>query len=209
MYDTRRIIGKFFEHKVIQLFDLVIADSEDSGRVPDLISRDGSFYVEVKSSAYNNGGVINENQLNRFNKKIQAKNSRRFYAFGYHSITKNIQEQFPTEQELSEALSIRSLYLFPFSIVRAYFSHNTKINTPKHQSFVQLREKQAERIFTRDEDIWRCLRLNPKYYRPLNLHDKVKIMTRNGRLEQQILDSFHPEFIAQTGAIPCSLLRFV
>jgi hypothetical protein len=195
MYDSRRVIGKFFEHKVIQLFDLAIADSEDSGRVPDLVSRDGSFYVEVKSSAYNNGGVINENQLNRFNKKIQAKTSRRFYAFVYHPIAKNIQEQFPTEQELSEALSIRSLYLFPFSIVRAYFSHNPKIKTPKHQSFVQLRENQAQRIFAGDEDIWQCLRLNPKHYRPLNLHDKVKIMTRNGHLEQQILDSFHPEFI--------------
>ncbi|MFH0831490.1 MAG: hypothetical protein V1886_01325 [archaeon] len=51
MYQAKIVVGDFFEQKVMQLFDLVRADSHAFGEVPDLVSRDGSFFVEVKASA--------------------------------------------------------------------------------------------------------------------------------------------------------------
>ncbi|MFH0830402.1 MAG: hypothetical protein V1887_04570 [Candidatus Aenigmatarchaeota archaeon] len=50
-----RVVGNFFEDKVAQIFNM--ADTGDPG-LPDKVSRDGSFYVEVKASAYDNGDVI-------------------------------------------------------------------------------------------------------------------------------------------------------
>jgi hypothetical protein len=147
MYEPRRIVGDFFEQRVMRLFDLVLADAESSGTVPDLVSKDCSFFVEVKASAYDNGGVINRTQLHRFSEDISV---RRFYAFVYHSISRHMTKEYPTPRRLKCALDLRSLYLFPFSIVKAHFEKSRKRIHPKHDDFVQLRESLAQAIFEGD-----------------------------------------------------------
>lgn len=192
MKDARGIVGDFFEKKIMNIFDLIRTDVNALGHVPDLMSKDGSFFVEVKASAYDNGGVINKTQLFRFDKEI---NIRRFYAFPYHSINKHMQIYYPTEKELRNALDLRSLYLFPFSIVKAYFEKSKKRIHPKHDDFVQLDEKSSKRIFQEDLQLWRFLDLDKDKYVLTELHERIKLTTREGYLEQQIKNSFHSEFI--------------
>lgn len=191
-FEVRPVVGDFFEEKVKRLFDLIRIDSTAFGIVPDLISPDYSFYVEVKASAYSNGGVIKRGQLYRFEEGI---NIRRFYAFAYHSISKDMRIDYPTERELREALSLRSLFLFPFSVVKAYFEMSKKRKHPKCEDFVQLREFFAVAVFNGEQDAWSFLNLRKGDYRMTRPHEKIHIMTRRGYLEQQILDSFHPEFV--------------
>jgi hypothetical protein len=194
MYYPRQIVGNFFEEKVMQLFDLTCADTEKSGEVPDLVSRDGSFFVEVKGSSFNNGGVIKRNQLYKFDKHI---NVRRFYAFAYHSIDthRSMQRDYPTPNRLKQALDFRSLYLFPFSIVKAYFEGNQEEENPKRDYFVKLREDVAQAIFEGDKTTWIKLGLKSSQYDRVSAHEKVHIVTRQGHLEKQILDSLRLEFV--------------
>ncbi len=192
MYNTTQIVGDFFERKVGRIFDLERTDPNALGVVPDLISKDGSFYVEVKASAYNNGGVINRGQLYRFDKGIDV---RRFYAFAYHPIAGHMQRDYPTAKGLRRALDLRSLFLFPFSITKAHFENSKKRRHPKHDDFVQLRESLAKKIFGLDEEVWEHLGLGKESYKITRPHEKIHIITREGYLEQQILDLFHPELI--------------
>ena len=101
MYHTTKIVGDFFEQEVMRLFRLVRTDPNASGILPDLVSGDNSFFVEVKASAYNNGGVINRGQLYRFDKDVDR---RRFYAFAFHPISRHMQRDYPTEKKLRSAL---------------------------------------------------------------------------------------------------------
>jgi hypothetical protein len=190
IYNPKNIIGDFFEKKVAGLFDLVLADASNSP--PDLVSRDGSFYVEVKASAYNNGGVINGSQLSRFDESVAV---RRFYAFAYHSLGKDIQRNYPSENLLLSALDLRSLFLFPFSIVKAHFDAFPKKYDSSGSEFVQLRENVAKKIFCGDETVWDALDISVKDYNAVMAHENVYIVTRNGNLEQNLLKSFNPENI--------------
>ncbi|MFH1365387.1 MAG: hypothetical protein ABIH28_02275 [archaeon] len=192
MYNTTQIVGDFFEQKLMNLFELIRTDSKALGIVPDLISKDDSFYVEVKASAYDNGGVINMGQLYRFDRKIDI---RRFYAFAYHSINRHMQRDYPTEKELRKALNLKSLFLFPFSITKAHFERCQKRHHPRHDTFVQLKESLAQRIFEEEDKIWKHLGLEQKNYKMTKPHEKINIITREGYLEQQILNLFHPEFL--------------
>jgi hypothetical protein len=191
-FDPRRAIGGFFEAKAARMFGLEWADVMALGHIPDLVSKDRSFFIEVKSSAYDNGGVINMGQLRRFDREITA---RRFYAFAYHSINRGMAKDFRTEKALRDALAIRSLYVFPFSIVRAHFEKSWKIRNSRHDTYVQLRESLAKRIFSKDAKAWEALGLDRGQYNAVSPHEKVHIMTRSGYLEQQLLDSFNPESI--------------
>jgi hypothetical protein len=192
MYSATQIVGDFFEKKVMGIFELERTDPHALGVAPDLVSRDGSFYVEVKASAYNNGGVINKRQLYGFDEDIEV---RRFYAFVYHSIAGHMQRDYPTEKMLRNALDLRSLFLFPFSITKAHFENSKKRKNPKHDDFVQLRESLAQRIFRLDEKAWEHLGLKMSDYNMIRPHEKINIVTRSGHLEQQILDSFYPELV--------------
>lgn len=191
MYNAKNIVGDFFEERVMKIFDLIRTDPNQTGILPDLASRDGSFYVEVKSSAYYNGGVINERQLLGFDEMV---NARRFYAFVYHSI-RNMEKNYPTGEELRDALDLRSIYMFPFSITMAHFNKSHKRTPPNHDCFVQLNESFAGSIFNHDAGAWEHLELENKEYVPSKPHEKVHILTREGNLEKEILESFHPEFV--------------
>jgi len=192
MYEPRLVVGAFFEQKLIEIFDWKLADTKNEGEVPDLVSRDGSFFVEVKASAYNNGGVIKRTQLYTFDRSVRV---RRFYAFAYHSISRlvSMAKEYPTEEKLREALDLRSLYLFPFSIVKAHFEKSRKRTNPRHDDFVQLRESLAQKIFDSDEETWARLGLPRRKYRMTQPHEKVHIITREGYLENEILESLRLE----------------
>jgi hypothetical protein len=192
MYNARKAVGDFFEEKITEIFNLIRIDPRSLGNVPDLISEDGSFFVEVKASSYSNGGVINREQLFRFDKEIAIK---RFYAFAYHSINRDMEKDYLDKTKLRKALDLRSLYLFPFSIVKAYFENTPKRINPKHDVFVQLREKQADEIFNGNINEWNKLDLCFLDYKQAEPHEKIHILTRNGNLEKEILESIRYEKI--------------
>ncbi len=176
----------------MQLFDLTRTDPHALGFVPDLVSKDNFFYVEVKASAYDNGGVINKHQLYRFDERIET---RRFYAFVYHSINRNMERDYKTEEDLRNALDLRSLFLFPFSIAKAHLEKSKKTTHPKHDDFVQIRESLAQKIYDGVEDVWKHLNLETKDYKRTKPHEKIHIITKEGHLEKEILRSFHVESI--------------
>lgn len=190
MKNVTQIVGDFFERRVRRIFELERTDPRALGNVPDLISKDSSFYVEVKASAYTNGGVINREQLYRFDEDIEI---RRFYAFVYHSIASNMQRDYPTPEKLRKALDLRSLFLFPFSITKAHFENSKPRKHPRHDDFVQLKESLAHSIFSLDDDVWEHLGLKKEDYKMIKPHKRVFIVTREGYLENEILGSFHPE----------------
>ena len=103
-----------------------------------------------------------------------------------------MQATYQTEKALRKALELRSLFLFPFSIVRAYFERTPVRTTPGHDDFVQLDEKHALLIFSKQEEMWERLGLPAGTYKASQPHEKVHIMTREGNLEQEILGSFNP-----------------
>jgi hypothetical protein len=208
-YNPQQVVGEWGEEGVRVLFDLKVADPQGRGNVPDLASREEAFYVEVKSSAFNNGGVINKGQLYRFDRIV---NARRFYAFVFHSVTDNMRETFPTKADLLAALDLRSLYILPFSIVKAHFDGSKKRRTAKHDDFVQLNEAQARAIFDQDRKTWARLNLMLFAQRGLTggigeykaiiphkkgvrQHRNIHIVTREGHLEKELLASFHPELL--------------
>lgn len=188
MPNGQKVVGEWGETQAILMFDLIKTRRCD---VPDLVSQDGSFYVEVKASCYGNGGVINRGQLEFFNEVMYP---RRFYLFPYHS-QQDLEARFATEDEMKAALDLRSVFMFPYSIVNAHF-HTSKIRAPrKHDCFVQMPEKTARDIFGGDYRSWRKLGLDRERYKFSQPQDKVHIVTREGYLEQQILDSFHPKSV--------------
>ncbi len=189
-YDPRVIVGDWGESIVRNAFDLRETEDDD---MPDLVSKDGSLYVEVKTTAFNNGGVIKGRQLTRFDEII---NTRRFYAFVFHSLTGNMGRTYPNEERLYAALSLKSIYLLPFSIVEAHFHNTKKKPYPDGDVFVQLNEKQAEHIFSGDYGIWKVsLNLSPTAYSRKELHERVTLVTRNAMLEDRITKAFKPEVI--------------
>ncbi len=193
MYNPQKVVGRWGEDTVMPAFNLERADRNMLGNVPDLISKySPKFYVEVKTSAYNNGGVINREQLFRFDEEV---NTRRFYVFVNHSITKNMQRNYSSAKKLMEALDVRSMYWFPFSIVKAHFINSKATTTEKHDDYVQLDESQAEDIFKGKRAMWQHLGLDKQNYKKLKLNEKVKLITRDGNLEEQISTSFRPEFL--------------
>jgi len=192
MYSSKKIVGDFFEERVVNLFDLVRIDENGVGLTPDLVSKKGEFFVEVKGSAYNNGGVIKQRQLYRFDRDIAV---RRFYAFGFHSIASDMERLYPNEERLKKALDVRSVFLFPFSIVKAHYERSKKRYHHQVDFFVQLRESLAQAIFSGDSDAWKHLGIESGGYKKSQPHKKVHILTTDGALEKKILTNFHPEFL--------------
>ncbi len=180
------IVGNLFEKKVKNLFGSSSPIINNPNTVPDIIFN--SFCIEVKASSYTNGGVINKRQLFRYDKKT---NKKRFYAFAYHSILKDMRKNYPTQEALEDALDLKSLFLFPFSIVKAYFNNSPKRKNPRHDTFVQLIESKAGNIFGGDKQTWAHLKLCYDCYKPISPHERIHILTKNGHLEEKILSSFN------------------
>lgn len=182
MYNPQLVVGNFFEEKIARMFGLARQDSFAEGKKPDLKAEDCSFVVEVKASAYNNGGVIKGNQLLRFS---EDESSKRFYAFAYHSITESMTEKYPSEDELREVLDLRSLYIIPFSIVKAFYEAKNPRKYGTKNDFVQIRENMAHSIFTGKPQIWKTLNLPDGDYKRW-FSENIYVITRKGALEEKI-----------------------
>ncbi len=199
-YSPSNVVGDYFEDYACRVFDLDRNDPKLVGNVPDLMAKDGSFFVECKAASFKNGGVIKEEQLFRFNKDISV---RRFYVFVFHPICENMHQNYPTARRLRNAFDRSSgqfqTYLFPLSIVLAHFDKTHKrIKYPGmtyEDKFCQLRYRPAQKIFQLDSGEFFRLGLDPKQYQQRELHERVHILTRQGHLEDKLLGSFHPEFL--------------
>jgi hypothetical protein len=162
---------------------LVSSESKD---LPDLRSKDRSFWVEVKAGGIKNCGVIKQKQLFRYDKKLYQK---RFYSFCFHPLKGNLRDQYPSPKALKKALYLHSLYLFPFSIVQAHF-HNSTINSyPGDDFVVKMRLNHAQNIFNKHPEEWHRLSLNPAEYKFVQPFEKINIITREGNLENEILSA--------------------
>lgn len=190
-YNTQQVVGDFFENRVSQIFGLARTDRELQGNVPDLFSGKNNFYMEVKASSYTNGGVIKIGQLTRFQRRL---NERMFFAFPYHSITRNMAKSYPTEELLREALDLRSLHVMPFSLIMAHFKKSNP-RPYKRESFVQMKESMALGIFSGEPEMWQMLGLEKREYKMTKPHSRVFLITQRGKLEEELIASLHPEFI--------------
>ena len=193
-YQTTRVVGNFYEGLVGSLFNCKRLDINFSGKLPDLVSSGQLFYIEVKASAFHNGGVINKGQLYGFGDWLQG---TLFYSFAYHSTPKgvNLGKTYETEGELVQALDLRSLFLFPYSIVKAHFETSPVKTNLNHDDFVQLRECPASKIFGFDQATWCKLGLKKERYKTHKPHSRVNIITEHDYLTEQILDSLNLEII--------------
>lgn len=190
-YDPRKAVGTWGEPVVQYAFDLLSTDNEE---LPDYVSKDGAFYVEVKTSAFDNGGIIKSRQLAKFDETV---NERRFYAFAFHNISTrvNLGKTYKTIGLLYSALCLKSLYLLPYSVVKAHFSKSCKRPHPNRGEFVQLDEKQAEDIYQGEYGTWANLELMTMGYCRTKLHERVKLITRGGMLEHRIRNAFNQRII--------------
>lgn len=191
MKDSRTIIGKFLQEKVRKSFGLKESKKEIGKILPDLYHPKGIYTMEVKTSAYNNGGVINMKQLYSIDKQTQ---DIRFYAFIFHPLTK-VEGVYQTEFGLKRALCTKSLFILPFSITKAHFENSKLRRNEKHDSYVQLTESQAFEIFNEDKSVWERLQLSPQSYKMTNLHERVKLITREGNLEEVMINDFNLEHL--------------
>ncbi|MBD3303802.1 hypothetical protein GF343_01535 [Candidatus Woesearchaeota archaeon] len=197
-YDPRRVVQIWGEAIVKDAFNLI--ETEDNN-LTDQKSKDGAFFVEVKTSAYNNGGVIKGKQLTKFDTTV---NARRFYAFVFHNTSTkvNMGRTYSTERRLYAALTLQSLYLIPFSIVAAHFDASKKQPYPPDDVYVQLNEKHAKHIFSGDYGIWKIsLGLSPAAYSGKELHERVRLITNNRVLESRITKEFNPAVIEKAAKI--------
>jgi len=169
--DPKQVIGQYFEGYVRVIFDLVCTGKKE---LPDLVSKDGLFYVEVKSS--NGGSVIKEAQLKRFNEITDA---RRSYALCFHPLT-NIEETCPEEGGLIYALNTceKYVYLFPFSVIKAHFEAGPKQTYREADGFVHFRQNQARDIFDKNVDAWDRLGLDMSDYNTESDCPRIYILKR-------------------------------
>jgi hypothetical protein len=191
MYNAKVIVGDFFEKKAICLFDLKKEEYSKRKGLPDLVSKDNSFRVEVKASGSYNGGVINEKQLNKFNANT---NCDYFYLFGFHSINKNMKKNHRDKNKLITALdeNMSSFYLFPSNIVNAHFNTTILRKTPHHDCFVQICESFAKKIFYFDNQTWDIFNIEKNNYKTTKPHEKIHILTKKTFLEEKIINSISP-----------------
>jgi len=86
--------------------------------------------------------------------------------------------------------------------VAAHFDASKKKPYKGDDVFVQLDEKHAEHIFSGDYGIWKVsLGLSPTSYSRKELHKMVRLITRNGNLEEKLAKSFDPEIIETAARI--------
>jgi hypothetical protein len=198
MYNPSNVVGDYFEDYACRVFGLDRTDPKLLGNVPDLMAKDGSFFVECKVSSFKNGGVVKGEQLFRFDREISVK---RFYVFIYHPVCEKMEDNYPTERKLRNAfdrsLNLVQVYLFPLSIVLAHYAREPKsVKYPGRSyevQFCKLKYKQAQGIYRLDPEMFSTLSLDPKQYQQKELHERVHVLTRQGHLEDKLVGSFHLE----------------
>ncbi len=202
IWNPSNVVGDYFERRISRLFGLIRMDVNEEGLVPDFRARDQSFYVECKASSRksSSGGVIKGEQISRFLDEIEQ---RRFYALAFHPIIDKMVSAYPTARRLKNALAKTSdqveYFIFPFSVICAFYvSKKPRYkyrDRKKREPFTTLSYNEARRIFSLDTEYFASLGLDPKQYQQRELHERVHILTRQGRLEAELVKSFHPEFL--------------
>ena len=172
--NTQQFIGNYFEDLLARMFRLKRVDSNFSHKEPDLSNEE--FCIEVKSSKYDNGGVIKRRQL----RYLENFHLECLYAFPYHELKTPVRKYYPSDRALLRAISLRSLYIFPLDVVKARYETSYKRPYPTGDDFVQIRESLASGIFDDDADIWKRLHLTPgKYAKAHPLGTDIFIMAKN------------------------------
>jgi hypothetical protein len=156
--NTQQTIGDYFEDLLSRMFKLKRIDCNFSHKEPDL--RGETFDVEVKSSRFDNGGVIKGWQL----KYLGNRPCDCPYAFPYHELKTPIWKYYQSERSLRRALNLKSLYILPLSVVKARYETSYRRPYPTGDDFVQIRESLAASIFSGNSYVWKILHLNPKRY---------------------------------------------
>jgi hypothetical protein len=182
--NAQKVVGDFFEDFVQNAFDLIPSGSKE---LPDRMSKDGSYFVEVKAGSINNCGVLKQKQLLRYDQEIEQ---RRFFAFCFHPLTGKLRDQYLTPDALRSDLSLHSLYLFPFSIAWAHFPNSNINDYPRGDQVVKMKLNTATNIFNMNKKEWERLSLDRGDYKKTKPHKKVHIITREGHLEKELLKSF-------------------
>jgi hypothetical protein len=182
--NTQQLIGDYFEDLLSLMFKLKRIDRNFSHKEPDL--HGDTFDVEVKSSRFTNGGVIKGWQLEYLeNRSIDCP-----YAFPYHELNTPISEHYATERALLRAVYLRSLYIFPISVVRARYDTGYRRPYPTGDDFVQIRESLAKDIFSGKSWIWKTLNLNFKNYATAVPAHNIFIMSEDKTTLDTLLNNF-------------------
>ncbi len=186
--NVQQTIGDYFEDLLSRMFKLKRIDSNFSHKEPDL--RGDTFCVESKASRFTNGGVIKGWQL----EYLGTLPFDCLYAFPYHEIKTPISKYYDTERGLLHALYLRSLYIFPLSVVQARYETGYKRPYPTGDDFVQIRESLAKDIFAGKPKIWEALHLNFKNYVTATpkgaLSNNVRIMSEDKTTLDKLLNNF-------------------
>ena len=182
--NTQQLIGDYFEDLLSRMFGLKRVDQNFSHKEPDL--SDETFCMEVKSSRFDNGGVIKGWQLKYLGElKLDC-----LYAFPYHELNVPIWEHYSSDRGLRRALSLKSLYIFPLSVVKAQYDTGYKRPYPTGDDFTQIRESLAEMIFAGNSEIWKKLHLNFKKYLTAKPRKNIFVMTENKNTLDALLNRF-------------------
>jgi hypothetical protein len=184
-YCPKHVVGNWGEELVAGAFDLVRADREFEGRVPDLIDKKGRYCVEVKASHYQNGGVIKIPQINGFGSIYELK---RFYAFVFHTV-EGITKRGLSESQLVRELHAIGIYIFPYSVVLKHCQTSHLKKSPDSE-FGQLDMNLAHQIIHGNTSEWERLGLDNSEYEVRNPHPRVYIMTHGRNLQKVLLGSF-------------------
>jgi len=183
--NTQQFIGNYFEGLLSKMFNLERGDRNFSHKEPDLIGN--TFVMEVKSSRFDNGGVIKGRQL-KYLESTYFNDC--LYAFPYHELRTPIWKHYPAERSLKRALGLKSLYIFPFSVAKARYE--TGYRRPYRYTgddFVQINESLAAKIFASDKTIWEKLQLNPRKFPKAKLKgaNNIFIMTEHRDMMDELL----------------------
>jgi hypothetical protein len=189
--NTQQLIGDYFEDLLARMFKLKRVDSNFSHKEPDLSNE--KFCIEVKSSKFDNGGVIKRRQL----RYLENFHLECLYAFPYHELKTPIFRHYSSEKALLRAISLRSLYIFPLDVVKARYETGYKRPYPTDDDFVQIRESLASGIFDGDVDIWKLLHLTPgKYAKAHPKGTDIFIMAENKNTLDALLKGLTADYLA-------------
>jgi hypothetical protein len=184
--NTQQVIGDFFEDLLSRMFGLKRIDRNFSHKEPDL--RGETFDVEVKSSRFDNGGVIKRRQL----KYIKNRPRDCPYAFPNHELKTPIWKYYQSERSLRRALNLKSLYILPLSVVKARYETGYRRPYPTDDDFVQIRESLAASIFSGNGYVWKTLHLDFEKYikaQPKGTNN-IFIMSDNKATLDKLLSGF-------------------
>jgi len=192
MFNIQQTVGMFFENLVAELLGLEILDNNMSEKLPDLKDKKERFFMEVKASRFDNGGVVKGWQLEEHKNFMPC-----FYAFAFHEAEKPMNQYYPTKKSLENDLYLRSLYIFSFDIVEAQYTRFNKRPYKTGDDFSQIKESLASNIFQGKKRVWNKLKLTFEDYCEVQQGGNVFVMAKDKSQIEMILENYHPEVLGK------------